>query len=218
MSSAYFNQKSFFHRPAPPLSSSPPPAWNRRLGVVSNRLPVSFKKEVERLVGEINGEHATLGWTPVQYLYRGLSREELVAKYRLADIALITPLRDGMNLVAKEYCACKNSLRGVLILSEFAGAAAQLKDEALVVNPYDIHNVAQAIRQACSMPLQERRQRMLAARKKIHDQDITWWLNCFLQAALDRDQSGPGQSPWFDFGHLSLNLADGHDLREIQRG
>lgn len=143
-----------------------------------------LKKEIKRLVGEINGEHATLDWVPVQYLYRSLPRQELVAKYEQADIALITPLRDGMNLVAKEYCACKNSLAGVLILSEFAGAAAQLKSEALVVNVSDIDSLAHAIYQAYTMPLQERRRRMRAARQKIKSQDINWWLDSFLAAAL----------------------------------
>jgi trehalose 6-phosphate synthase len=143
-----------------------------------------LKKEIERLVGEINGEYATLDWTPVQYLYRSLTRQELVARYEQADMALITPLRDGMNLVAKEYCACKNSLAGVLILSEFTGAAAQLRSEALSVNPCDIDSLAHAIHRACTMPLQERKRRMRAARQKIKSQDIYWWLESFLAAAL----------------------------------
>jgi len=144
----------------------------------------SLKKEIERLVGEINGEFATLDWTPVQYLYRSLPREELVATYQQADIALITPLRDGMNLVAKEYCACKNGLDGVLILSEFAGAAPQLRAEALLVNPCDVAGMAQTIIQAWEMPTEERQKRMEAARQKIEARDITWWLNSFLEAAL----------------------------------
>ena len=143
-----------------------------------------LKKKIEGLVGEINGEYATLDWTPVQYIYRSLSRQELVTWYQQADIALITPIRDGMNLVAKEYCACKNSRPGVLILSEFAGAAAQLKPEALTVNPFDINGMSQAIHQAYIMPLQERKRRMLAIRNKIKTQDIYWWMNTFLQAAL----------------------------------
>lgn len=143
-----------------------------------------LKEEIEGLVGKINGEFASLGWTPIQYIYRSLTRKQLVAKYQQADIALITPLRDGMNLVAKEYCACKNSLSGVLILSEFAGAATQLSSEALLVNPWDTDNMAQTIFQACTMPQQERRRRMLAARKKIKLQDIYWWLNSFLETPL----------------------------------
>ena len=147
-----------------------------------------LKEEIERLVGEINGEHATLDWTPVQYLYRSLPRQELVARYEQADMALITPLRDGMNLVAKEYCACKNSLAGVLVLSEFAGTAAQLQSEALTVNPCDIECLAQTILQACTMPMQERKHRMRAARRKIKFQDIYWWLDSFLAAALRTDE------------------------------
>ncbi len=143
-----------------------------------------LKEEIEGLVGQINGQYSSLGWTPIQYIYRNLAREQLVAKYQQADIALITPLRDGMNLVAKEYCACKNSLSGILILSEFTGAATQLSPEALLVNPWDTDNVAQTIFQACTMPQQERRRRMLAARNKIKLQDIYWWLNSFLETSM----------------------------------
>ncbi|MFP4284860.1 MAG: trehalose-6-phosphate synthase [Desulfovermiculus sp.] len=147
-----------------------------------------LKKKIERLVGEINGEYATFEWTPIQYIYRSLSRHELVSWYQQADIALITPIRDGMNLVAKEYCACQNSRPGVLVLSELAGAASQLKPEALTVNPFAINNMAQAIQKAYTMPLQERKDRMLAMRRKIKSQDVYWWLDSFLAAALRKGE------------------------------
>jgi trehalose 6-phosphate synthase len=116
-----------------------------------------MKTEIEQLVGRINGAFARPGgWVPVWYEYRSLSRLELLAYYRAADIALITPLKDGMNLAAKEYCACSIEEDCVLILSEFAGAAAQLGGGALLVNPHDVEGVAEAIRIAHAMPAAER--------------------------------------------------------------
>ena len=111
-----------------------------------------LRVEIEQLVGRINGRFARPGaWVPIWYEYRSLSRLELLAYYRAADIGLITPLKDGMNLVAKEYCTCSIEEDSVLILSEFAGAAAQLYRGALLVNPYDIEGVADAIHRAFHM-------------------------------------------------------------------
>jgi trehalose 6-phosphate synthase len=123
---------------------------------------------------------------PVWYEYRSLSRTELLAYYRAADIALITPLKDGMNLVAKEYCACSIEEDCVLILSEFAGAAEQLACGALLVNPYDIEGVARAIREAHRMPREERIARMRAMRRSIRREDVFWWVDGFLRAAFSR--------------------------------
>jgi trehalose 6-phosphate synthase len=146
-----------------------------------------MKTEIEQLVGRINGEFARPGlWVPVWYEYRSLSRLELLAYYRAADIALITPLKDGMNLVAKEYCACSIEEDCVLILSEFAGAAAQLGGGALLVNPYDIGAVAEAIRVAHGMPAQEREARMRRMRHSIRRHDVFWWVDSFLRAAIPR--------------------------------
>jgi trehalose 6-phosphate synthase len=140
-----------------------------------------LKAEVERLVGEINGQFTHAGWVPIHYIYHRLSRTELLAYYRTSEIALITPLKDGMNLVAKEYCAC--SLEdGVLILSEFAGAAAQLQHDALLVNPYDIAGVADTIYRAWTMGREERRTRMRNMRRAIREHDIFWWVDSFLHA------------------------------------
>jgi trehalose 6-phosphate synthase/phosphatase len=142
----------------------------------------SLKTEIERLVGEINGKFTQSGWAPIHYMFRRLERSELLAYYRTSEIALITPLKDGMNLVAKEYCAC--SLEdGVLILSEFAGAAAQLQQGALLVNPYDVAGVAGAIARAWAMSSAERQTRMRAMRRAIRAQDIFWWEDSFLSAA-----------------------------------
>jgi trehalose 6-phosphate synthase len=147
-----------------------------------------MKSEIERLVGRINGAFARPGgWVPVWYEYRNLSRLELLAYYRAADIALITPLKDGMNLVAKEYCACSIEEDCVLILSEFAGAAEQLAPGALLVNPYDIEGVAEAIRGAHAMPQAERVARMRSMRRSIRRHDVFRWVDSYLRAAIARD-------------------------------
>jgi trehalose 6-phosphate synthase len=147
-----------------------------------------MKTEIEQLVGRINGGLARPGgWVPVWYEYRSLSRTELLAYYRAADIALITPLKDGMNLVAKEYCACSIEEDCVLILSEFAGAAEQLGESALVVNPYDVEGVAQALRTAFAMPASQRTARMRAMRRSIRRQDVFAWVDSFLRAAIARE-------------------------------
>jgi trehalose 6-phosphate synthase/phosphatase len=147
-----------------------------------------MKTEIEQLVGRINGSLARPGgWVPVWYEYRSLTRTELLAYYRAADIALITPLKDGMNLVAKEYCACSIEEDCVLILSEFAGAAEQLGESALVVNPYDVEAVAEALRTAHSMSQAQRMARMRAMRRSIRRNDVYAWVDAFLQAAIARE-------------------------------
>jgi trehalose 6-phosphate synthase len=110
-----------------------------------------LKKEIERLIGEINGEFTQSGWVPIHYMFRHLDQNELFAQYRTSEIALVTPLKDGMNLVAKEYCACNIEETGVLVLSEFAGVAAEFHKYALLVNPYDVDGIARAIHDAVSM-------------------------------------------------------------------
>jgi len=143
-----------------------------------------LKAEVDGLVGEINGKFSRSGWMPIQYMYRNLERAELVAYYRAADIALVTPLKDGMNLIAKEYCAANIDYNGVLILSEFAGAAAQLQRNALVVNPYDIEEVANTIHRAYKMSSDERDVHMRRLRNSIKSRDIFWWLAFFNRAVI----------------------------------
>ncbi len=143
-----------------------------------------LKTEIERLVSEINGQFTRPGWVPILYLYRSLKKEELLAFYRTAEIALITPIKDGMNLVAKEYCASSIEEKGVLILSEFAGAAAQLQRNAILVNPYSIEDISRAIYTAFTMSYEERRARMSKLRQSIRRHDIYWWVNSYLDAAI----------------------------------
>jgi trehalose 6-phosphate synthase len=123
----------------------------------------------------------------VHYLYRSLDRIELLALYRTAEIALVTPLKDGMNLVAKEYCACSLDEDGVLILSEFAGAAAELKENALLVNPFDLEGVANAIHRGFHMPNEERRRRLAPMRAAVKERDVSWWVDNFLRAAFGHE-------------------------------
>lgn len=144
-----------------------------------------LKIEIERLVGEINGQFTRTGWVPIHYLFRNVNRRDLVAYYRTAELALVTPFKDGMNLIAKEYCAASVDENCVLILSEFAGAAAQLQKGALLVNPHDTEGVADAIYKAFKMSADERRQRMRKLRSFIKRQDIYSWVNAFLRAAID---------------------------------
>ncbi len=144
----------------------------------------ALKANVDRLVGEINGEFSTAGWVPVHYHYKSVRRRELIALYRMARIGFVTSIKDGMNLVAKEFCACQIDGRGVLVLSEFAGAAAQLQGGALLVNPHDIEGMADALKAAFDMDEEERRWRMEEMRKILREQDIFWWVDYYLQAAL----------------------------------
>jgi alpha,alpha-trehalose-phosphate synthase [UDP-forming] len=143
----------------------------------------AVKTEIEDLVAEINGRFGDQNWLPIQYISRNLDRPELVAYYRAADIALVTPVKDGMNLVAKEYCAASVDNDGVLILSEFAGAASQLRRGALKVNPFNIEGVANAIYQAFHLPAGERRARMRKLRHAVSRRDIHWWSHLFLETA-----------------------------------
>ncbi len=161
--------------------------------VVPSREDISkyhnLRLEIEHLVSEINGEFTESGWVPIHYFFRSLKPIELLAYYRAAEIALITPLKDGMNLVAKEYCAAQVEEKGVLILSEFAGAAAQLQKAALLVNPHDIEGVAHRIYEAFHMSPEERKFRMRRLRRSIRDSHIFWWVDSFLRAAIEKDLS-----------------------------
>ncbi len=134
-----------------------------------------LKLEIETLVSQINGRYGDSGWVPIHYIHRHLERPDLLAHYRIADIALITPLKDGMNLVAKEFCAAQAGDHGVLILSEFAGAADQLRNGAILVNPYDIESVAAALHQAFRMNAKERRIRMRKLRRKVRSENVFCW-------------------------------------------
>jgi trehalose 6-phosphate synthase len=142
----------------------------------------SLRQELESLCGSINGDFGELDWMPVRYIHRNVARKRLPGLYRAASVALVTPLRDGMNLVAKEFVVAQDPQDpGVLVLSRFAGAAEQLKD-ALLVNPYDTMRTAETIQRALRMPLEERQRRHQALLHNIREQDVHWWRQAFLSA------------------------------------
>jgi trehalose 6-phosphate synthase len=148
--------------------------------------------DIERTVGEINGRHARLGYPVIHYLYRSLPLDELVPLYRAADVLLVTPFRDGMNLVAKEFVATRLDDDGVLVLSEFTGAADELRD-AVLVNPHDERQFEDAIVTAVDMHRHERRRRMVAMRETVRNFDVASWARSFLDV-LDEEAEPPTQT------------------------
>jgi len=141
-----------------------------------------IRHELESLSGSINGQFGDFDWTPLRYIHRSIPRNTLAALFRGSQVGLVTPLRDGMNLVAKEYVAAQNAENpGVLVLSKFAGAAEDL-EEALIVNPYDIDEVAQSLHTAIVMPLEERQERYHALLARIRKHDAKNWRDGFLTA------------------------------------
>lgn len=154
-----------------------------------------LKENIERLISEVNGRFTAEGWSPILYIFRRLGSTELLSYYRVSDVALVTPLKDGMNLVCKEYCVCSLEGHGVLILSEFAGAAAELENDSLIVNPFDIEQTADAIHQAVMMPVPERQEHMQRLRAYIREHDIYRWTREFLDAAEDARKLPKPASP-----------------------
>lgn len=163
------------------------PSWRGKvtylLAVVPSREKVAqyarLKREIDERVGRINSRYGTLSWSPIRYLYRQLHPDELLALYRASDVALLTPLRDGMNLVAKEYVASRKDARGVLILSEMAGASKELL-ESLLVNPNDADQIADAIRMAVTMPEADQARRIAAMQDRLQRYDVRTWATRFL--------------------------------------
>jgi len=156
-----------------------------------------MREEIERQVGALNGEHGRIGRPAVHYLHHSLPREELAAFYVAADVMTVTPLRDGMNLVAKEYVACRADGGGVLLLSEFTGAAHELRS-AVLVNPYDTDGVKEGLRTALNMPEGDARQRMRALRRQVLSHDVDRWASSFLGAVRehrDRIATAAGRLP-----------------------
>ena len=139
-----------------------------------------FRQTVDRIIGRIHGRFATPHWVPIHYMYRNLDEPEVVALYRAADVMLVTPLRDGMNLVAKEFVASRTDGDGVLVLSEFAGAASELA-EAIHVNPYDLDRTTEAFYRALTMDERERRSRMAALRRRVDSADVHRWAASFIE-------------------------------------
>ncbi|MCA1685747.1 MAG: bifunctional alpha,alpha-trehalose-phosphate synthase (UDP-forming)/trehalose-phosphatase, partial [Planctomycetia bacterium] len=171
------------------------PDWRGRvvllMVVVPSRTGVGdyqrMKSRVDELVGEVNGTFGTLSWTPILYQYRSFPQEELVPLYDASDVMLVTPLRDGMNLVAKEYVAARADGLGVLVLSEMTGAASEL-GEAVLVNPNDIPEMARALAAALGMSREEQSRRMTALRERLRRYDVVRWAGDFLEA-LGEDRS-----------------------------
>ena len=141
----------------------------------------TLRDEVEVMVGRINGEHGEVGYAPVDYLHQSYPREEMAALYLTGDVMLVTPLRDGMNLVAKEYVACRNDENGALVLSEFTGAADELAG-AFGVNPHDIEGLKDAIVRAATANPAEARRRMRAMRRRVREHDVARWAASFLDS------------------------------------
>ncbi|WAC14963.1 bifunctional alpha,alpha-trehalose-phosphate synthase (UDP-forming)/trehalose-phosphatase [Dyadobacter pollutisoli] len=162
------------------------PYWHGKVTLVMVVVPSrdtiehyqNMKMEIDQTVGRINSDYGNIGWQPVIYQYRSMPYTELVGMYTASDVALITPIRDGMNLVCKEFVASRKDCQGVLILSEMAGAAAEL-GEALIINPLDVQDISDAILNGFQMPLEEQTKRMAAMRERIKDYDVFAWTNDF---------------------------------------
>jgi trehalose 6-phosphate synthase/phosphatase len=175
------------------------PEWHGKVVfvplVVPSRVEVpeyeQLKRALDERVGEINGRFGTLGWVPVVYQYHAVEQDELVALYGAADVGLITPLRDGMNLVAKEYLASKNDGSGVLILSEMAGASREMA-EAILINPNHWDEIAEALNQALSMPLEEQQRHNEPIRERLRSYDSRCWAIHFM-SALDKIKAQQSQ-------------------------
>jgi trehalose 6-phosphate synthase/phosphatase len=164
------------------------PRWHRKvylsMVVVPSRTGVESYQEIKRaldeLVGKINGTYGTLSWTPVVYQYRSFPQETLISMFRTSDVALLTPLRDGMNLVAKEYIASRNDKKGVLILSEFTGASKELT-ESIIINPNSLDEIAGAIKEALEIPVGEQIRRNEAMQFRLRSYDINKWAGNFVE-------------------------------------
>ncbi len=152
-----------------------------RTGVTAYK---QIKRRLDELVGNINGNYGTVNWTPIIYQYTSLPHKQLIAQYRMSDVSLITPLRDGMNLVAKEYVASLKDGKGMLILSEFAGAAKELS-ETIIINPNNVSEIADAIYEALNMPEEDQIHRNEQMQKRLKRYNVTRWANDFVENLLD---------------------------------
>ncbi len=195
------------------------PRWRGKVRLVQIAVPSrdqvpsyqEYRRQVDEMVGRINGIYGTVDWTPIHYVHRSLDARKVVALYRAADAMLVTPLRDGMNLVAKEFVTCRTDEDGVLVLSEFAGAAAEM-GEALQVNPYDVDAMAQAYSDALEMPEEERRVRMRALRGRIAARDVHHWAHSFISALENERHEHLGLSTREDVQSLVARLRSAERL------
>jgi trehalose 6-phosphate synthase/phosphatase len=189
------------------------PEWRQRVTMIMVVVPSrddveryqTTKKEIDEHVGRTNGTYGTLDWTPIHYQYRSLSFPELSALYNTCDVALITPLRDGMNLIAKEYVAARTDDTGVLILSEMAGAADEL-DQAILINPNNIGETAEAINRALAMPPEEQARRLKVMQARIQDYTVFRWAEDFLTTLNDIR---------YEQGELRTKLIDTHTRTKV---
>jgi len=152
-----------------------------------------LRDDIDRLVGRINGDVGRLGRVPITYLHTSFTREEMAAFYRAADVMVVTPLRDGMNLVAKEFIACRKGDNGALVLSEFAGAASELR-QAYLVNPYDINGLKVRLLEAMTDTPLNRARRMKQMRRQVFENDVNRWASCFLDDLADIRPQAEGAS------------------------
>jgi len=188
------------------------PDWREKvkliLIVVPSREAVNeydaMKHQIDETVGRINGQYGSVGWTPIAYVYRSVPFPKLIAAYASAEAALVTPLRDGMNLVAKEYVACRNNGRGVLILSEMAGAASELP-EALLVNPNSIDEIADALKTALEMPAEEQSHRLENMQRRLRRYDVVRWAQDFLNT-LDKISDPDANVPTIRIGSKETQM------------
>ena len=195
------------------------PSWRGRLRFVQVAVPsrtavadyAEYRERVDELVGRINSLYGSVQHVPVHYLYRSFNERQLAALYRAADVMFVTPIRDGMNLVAKEFCAARPDEDGVLVLSEFAGAADEM-GEALQVNPYDVEGMADALEVAMRMPEPERKTRMRALRRRVKEGDVHWWVDAFLSALQATPPAPPRVAPEGVQGALERMRAAPHLL------
>ncbi|MEZ5091232.1 trehalose-6-phosphate synthase [Nocardioides sp.] len=153
-----------------------------------------LRDETDRLVGRINGDHGRLGHPAISYLHSSYPREEMAALYRAADVMVVTPYRDGMNLVAKEYVACRLEEDGALVLSEFAGAADELR-QAWLVNPYDLNGMKDTLVEAATARPREKHRRMRAMRRQVMENDVKRWADAFLEELLYDGEHDPSLRP-----------------------
>jgi len=146
-----------------------------------------LKKEIDELVGRINGELSTVSWTPIWYFYRSMPFENLIDLYTTCDIAWLTPIRDGMNLVAKEYIATRTDKTGVLILSEMAGSANEM-NESLLINPNNFEQIADTLHKAITMPKKEQQERNTVLQKRLARYNVEKWANDFMTSLIQQKE------------------------------
>lgn len=165
------------------------PEYKKRLCFIQIAAPArtevpeyrKMKEEIDQAVGRINGELSQENWIPIHYFYRSFPLDEVLPYFMISDVAMVTPLRDGLNLVAKEYCVAKVDLNGVLLLSEFTGSASEMK-EALPINPFYVEHVADTLYRALQMPVAERHLKMHSLRETVRKNDSRYWIDSFMKA------------------------------------